>query len=124
MPSKKILVIGDVFVDVDITFQDRLQNVHLGGVFHSARSLSSLGVEYGLMYVSPNYLDKSIEKFSELLNSSFVKKLASVNGSPNVMLIGDKYEAGDQFYSEILRNQYELKLEADDFILPSETSDG
>ncbi|MCK5051933.1 MAG: nucleoside 2-deoxyribosyltransferase [Candidatus Cloacimonetes bacterium] len=108
MQSKRILIVGDVFVDVNVANRNNSQNVHLGGIFHSARAFSVIHSTYGICYTAPPYLESSITKFSEILNCSYRENLATVDGAPNVILIRDRFEAGNQEYSEILRDQYKL----------------
>jgi nucleoside 2-deoxyribosyltransferase len=70
--------------------------------------LCSLGTKYGLLFVGPNYLDRSIYKFANILNCDFIRRIGKIDGAPNIMLIGDRFEAGDQMYNEVLRDQYQL----------------
>jgi nucleoside 2-deoxyribosyltransferase len=96
--ERRILLVGEVFVD-----QHRDHGlIRLGGVFHAARALHACGVNYGVAYVAPSYLDGSCAKFLSELRATFLK-VGDVTGAPNVMQITRSGEAGDQGYDDLLR---------------------
>ena len=65
-------------------------------------------MEYALAYYAPNYLVKDIEKFGiDVLRASNVYCLGNVDKAPNVMLIGQSDESGNQLYENILCRQAE-----------------
>lgn len=107
MQDRKILVVGEVYIDqhLDIT-EDGFSVSRLGGIFHAARSCDALGVEYALAYYAPDYLEKDIEYFGrDVLGAKEVYCLGSVDKSPNVMLVGRSDESGNQLYDNILCKQ-------------------
>lgn len=107
MQDRKILVVGEVYIDqhLDIT-EDGSSVSRLGGVFHAARSCDAFGVEYALAYYAPDYLEKDIEYFGrDVLGAKEVYCLGSVDKSPNVMLVGRSDESGNQLYDNILCKQ-------------------
>jgi len=108
MHDQTILIIGEVFIDTHLDIID--QNgplVRLGGIFHSARACASLGINYALAYYSPDYLDNDINEWSFFLETKGCHKLGTINRSPNVMLVNESREAGDQGYYNILKDQAE-----------------
>lgn len=110
MQTKTILIIGDVFVDTHLDIV--LENgplVRLGGVFHSVRAFSAFDEKFLIGYVSPSYLDKDIENYSIKFNSLYSKKIGDINSSPNLVLINDSKEIGNQGYCNILKDQVSVK---------------
>jgi|LSQX01.1.fsa_nt_gb nucleoside 2-deoxyribosyltransferase len=112
MRSKAVLICGDALVDVHLNLGDvRITpHVQLGGVFHSARTLSAIKQPFGLAFAAPSYLLPSIAEFSSGLGALDAVRLGYVDGAPNVMLIGESTEAGDQGFVEVLREQKRLSL--------------
>ncbi len=106
MCEQRVLIIGEVFVDthLDMT-RDEDPLCRLGGIFHSARAFSALGVEYALAYYAPSYLDKVINKWCCLLSAERCIKIGTIEGAPNVMLVKESKEAGNQGYRNILRKE-------------------
>ena len=102
--KQKVLVIGEVFVDFyfDSTPQ---KTVRLGGIFHAARALSSLEIEFALAYYSPTYLDEEIQKWAKFLNAKESFKLGNIKHAPNVMLISNSKEDASQAYENVLCEQ-------------------
>lgn len=114
MHEQTVLIIGEVFIDTHLDIIDENGPlVRLGGIFHSARAFSSLGVNYALAYYAPDYLDEDINYWSLYLNTIGCHKLGSINKAPNVMLVNESKEAGDQGYYNILKDQAEY-LDIDD----------
>lgn len=107
MCKKRVLVVGEVFVDthLDIIDDHHTPVTRLGGIFHAARAFSALGTEYALAYYAPDYLEQDICRFAALLNAKGAYKLGSIASAPNVMLIRESGEAGDQGYHNILAEQ-------------------
>lgn len=124
MHKRKILIIGEIYVDQHLDIKDNGASVsRLGGIFHAARACDALNVEFALAYYAPSYLVEDIEKFGvEELGASKVYCLGVVDKAPNVMLIGQSDESGNQLYENILCKQaeYIFKLPLlqvfDDFI--------
>ena len=107
--TRRVLVVGEVIVDQHLD----VDVVRLGGVFHSARALSALGVTYGVAYVGPEYLRLSIEEYLGKLGAQVYREVGRTIGSPSVMLIRESTEAGDQGYLEILHKQAEVTWQED-----------
>jgi len=108
MDKQKILIIGEVFVDMHLDIKQNNEPVlRLGGIFHAARAFSALEADYALAYYSPNYLDNDIGEWSLYLNSKGAYKLGNIDRAPNVMLVKESTEAGDQGYINILKDQAE-----------------
>lgn len=101
--EKKLLVVGEVFTDVHL---DHNPIIHrLGGIFHSARALHSVKQQYALAAITPNYLDGYIKKFGQELEANICTIIGEIKDVPNVMLISESTEAGNQGYQEVLREQ-------------------
>lgn len=109
MRKRKILIIGEIYVDHHLDIRENGFCVsRLGGIFHAARSCDALNMEYALAYYAPTYLEKDIEKFGmDILNASNTYCLGNVDKAPNVMLIGQSDESGNQLYENILCKQAE-----------------
>lgn len=106
MSEQLVLVIGEVFVDTHLDIlRCGIPATRLGGIFHAARALSAAGTQYALAYYAPDYLDADIAFYSSFLNSLGCYKLGNINAAPNVMLIRDSPESGDQGYVNILSDQ-------------------
>ncbi len=106
MPNKKILIIGEVFVDQHLDIQHGGKNiVRLGGIFHAIRACSAFNIDYAFAYYAPEYLEQDIEIYSKKLNSMAIYKLGLINRAPNVFLIGESDESGNQLYENILCEQ-------------------
>lgn len=109
MSIKKVLIIGEVFVDTHINLNaDDRHLVRLGGIFHSARSFCAIGIPYVLAYFAPNYLEKDIKYYASILKATNTIKLGEVLKSPNVMIIQEAKEVGDQGYINVLKDQAEI----------------
>mgnify|MGYP000870263491 CR=1 FL=1 len=106
MHKQTVLIIGEVFIDthLDITYE-RGPLVRLGGIFHSARAFSALNVDYMLAYYAPGYLDSDINYWSCILRTKGCFKLGTIESAPNVMLINESKEVGDQKYYNIIKDQ-------------------
>jgi hypothetical protein len=106
MHKQKVLIIGEVFIDTHLDIiAENGPVVRLGGIFHSARAFAALGLNYTLAYYAPDYLDEDINAWSFHLNTMGCYKLGSINKAPNVMLINESQEAGDQGYYNIIKDQ-------------------
>lgn len=106
MSDQFVLIIGEVFVDTHLDIvRCGIPATRLGGIFHAARAFSAVGIQYALAYYAPNYLDTDIKFYSKFLNCRGCYKLGDINAAPNVMLIQDSPETGDQGYINILSDQ-------------------
>jgi nucleoside 2-deoxyribosyltransferase len=99
-PRSKILVVGDVYVDYHV----RKRLARLGGVFHAARSLDAMGVNYAVGYTCPDYLSKQTVKYLDALSAGSRECIGTVEGAPNIILIEDSEESGRQGYEDLLRD--------------------
>lgn len=109
MHKRKILIIGEIYVDQHLDIKENGFSIsRIGGIFHAARSCDALNIEYALAYYAPSYLQKDVEKFGiDILKASNVFCVGTVDKAPNVMLIGQSDESGKQLYENILCEQTE-----------------
>ena len=108
MPEQTVLVIGEVFIDTHLDIIDENGPlVRLGGIFHSARAFAALGLNYTLAYYAPAYLDDDINEWALRLNTRGCYKLGNINRAPNIMLVNESKEAGNQEYYNIIKDQAE-----------------
>ena len=109
MHKRKLLLIGEVYIDHHLDIKENGFSIsRLGGIFHAARSCDALNIEYAFAYYAPSYLTKDIEKFGmNVLRASNAYCLGNVDKAPNVMLIGQSDESGNQLYENILCKQAE-----------------
>ncbi|TEB09363.1 nucleoside 2-deoxyribosyltransferase [Pelotomaculum propionicicum] len=106
MHSQKVLIIGEIFIDTHLDIIDEHGPlVRLGGIFHSARAFSALNVDYVLAYYAPDYLEDDINYWSCVLNTKGCFKLGTIKNAPNVMLVNESKEVGDQGYYNIIKDQ-------------------
>lgn len=111
MLKQKILIIGEIFVDVHLDLFDKGASiVRLGGIFHAIRACSALNIDYAFAYYAPSYLVQDINQYSLKLNSLGAYQLGLIDKSPNVMLIQSSDESGYQGYSNILSQQAEYSV--------------
>ena len=109
MQNKKVLIIGEIFVDMHLDKIERNKSiVRLGGIFHSARGFDAADINYGLAYYAPSYLKNDVDYFSCKLNSKGSYQLGVIDRCPNIMLIAESKEIGDQGYCNILNEQAEI----------------
>lgn len=99
----KICIIGDVIVDVTLTPNNREKKVRLGGIIHAARALWALNADYDLLYFAPQYLLDQINQYADALNVRRATCIGNITGAPNLILINDAAELGDQGYELILK---------------------
>ncbi len=111
MSAAKIVLVGEVVVDV--TLQKPEKKLRLGGILHAARALWALGVEYDLAYFAPAYVDQALDEQARRLGATRLSKIGSIAGSPNIMLIDEPTEAGDQGYDHLLRDAHRATLDED-----------
>ncbi|MDM5351554.1 nucleoside 2-deoxyribosyltransferase [Lysinibacillus sphaericus] len=108
--EKKFLLIGEVYTDVHLDNENMLR---LGGIFHSARTFNAIKQNYSLAAIAPGYLNGSIHFFGEQLGANACSIIGETVGSPNVLLIKDSYETGQQGYEDILREQAQVNVNLD-----------
>ena len=83
----------------------------LGGVFHAARALCALSLNYSIAFFAPQYLISSVESFSNRLNAFSCYCMGIINGSPNTMIDVSPTEAGDMGYVNPLCEQVDYSDE-------------
>ncbi|MDM1521512.1 nucleoside 2-deoxyribosyltransferase [Myroides odoratimimus] len=102
-----ITLLGDIIVDVSLKDNDTDIKMRLGGIVHSARALWAIDNEYEMAYISPTYLDTRIEDFMITLGNPLLVKVATTSNSPNIILINEVKEVGNQGYELLLREKIE-----------------
>lgn len=114
MKSKMhFLIIGDVFTDFHLN--SCINELCLGGVFHSARAFSVLGKKYYLGVFYSDYQRNAILEFSPRLNCQGLIFLGKYINRPNTMIVQDSCEAGNQGYRNILYAQKEIEYSLNTF---------
>jgi len=104
----KICIIGDIIVDYSINAD--IDKMRLGGIFHAGRGAWALDEDYELVYFAPEYLDGLIDDFTSKHNGS-VLKIGNIIGAPNIILIKESKEIGNQGYELILRKERKYYFE-------------
>lgn len=108
MQNRRLLIIGEVFVDFHLDIKHNEQEIlRLGGIFHAMRASAALDIEYACAFYAPSYLYKDIEKYSQVLKAKSVNQLGEIDKAPNVFLINGSDESGKQSYTNILSGQTE-----------------
>ena len=108
--STDLLIIGEVFVDFTLPNATAESKLRLGGIVHAARGLWAVDQSFAVAAVCPAYLVDNARKYLEHLGCREFVWLADVEGSPNVMAIGDPTEIADQGYQDILRDEKSVKF--------------
>ena len=103
--DSKICLIGEVIVDVSLVSAEQDKKMRLGGIIHAARTLWAMGIEYDLLYISPDYLSEQIEEYAQRHGASSTIKIGTVIGAPNIILMSEPTEAGDQGYELLSKQQ-------------------
>jgi len=104
-----ICLIGDVFIDVTLKNAEAATKLRLGGIIHSARALWALNIAYDVGFFGPSYLDDQVIAYLKHHGANNIYKLGDVIGTPNVMLIEESKEVGDQGYEFLLRDEFSIK---------------
>ncbi|MBB5644892.1 nucleoside 2-deoxyribosyltransferase [Pedobacter cryoconitis] len=107
----KVLLIGDIVIDVTLKSQTSNLKLRLGGIVHAARSLWALNIPYSVGYFSPSFLNDQISHFLVGHGCSEVFKLGDVIGAPYVFLIEDVKEIGNQGYEFLLRDEVKINYD-------------
>lgn len=108
-----ILLVGNVLVDVFNLPGDAEKRLRFGGITHAARVLWGLGVEYNVAYMAPTYLHSELEKYLSSHGAGLISCVGEVMNSPNIILIDEPTEAGDQGYEVLLREIKNVTLRID-----------
>lgn len=106
-----ICLVGQAFVDVTLPQAGEPYKMRLGGILHAARGLWGIGVPYVLSYVAPSYLATQVERYAAAHGAVAAGCIGEVDGSPNVMLIGEVKEAGNQQYEYLLRDEHRCRFD-------------
>ncbi|MGL1933139.1 MAG: nucleoside 2-deoxyribosyltransferase [Desulfotalea sp.] len=111
--KKKILLVGNVLIDIYQLQDDIEKRLRFGGITHAARALWCIDSEYHAAYIAPSYIEQDINKY--LSHHGCVKAtcIGEIFGCPNTILIGDATEAGDQGYDIFLRDHKTVTLDND-----------
>lgn len=121
--GRGIVLVGEVVVDVTLMQQGTEDKLRLGGVFHAARALWAIGADYKIAYFAPSYLDALTIEHAARHGSTVTTKIGEITGTPNVMLIREATEAGNQGYEHLLRDEYKTTFDSHRLQLLSETAD-
>ena len=98
MTTPHVCLIGQFIVDVTLPSHGNPYKLRAGGIMHAARALWAIDVPYSLCYCAPDYLTSQIVDNAEQYCAAKVQRFGVVTGCPNVMLIGEPKEAGEQGY--------------------------
>jgi hypothetical protein len=104
------LLVGEVFVDVNITPSGTENKLRLGGVAHAARGFWALGERFRAAVVIPSYLEGIVGAYFKELGCINLAVIGEVKGAPNVILIFDPTEVADQKYETLPRNEKSVQL--------------
>lgn len=120
-----LCLIGDIVVDVTLKTVDTPLKLRLGGIVHAARALWAMNITYDIAYFAPAYLDNEIHQYLTHHGCGAVIKLGNITGAPNVFLIGEAKEIGDQGYEFLLRDHivYETYQEGIDRLVAASYKD-
>jgi nucleoside 2-deoxyribosyltransferase len=80
---------------------------------HAASGLWAIGCPFTLCYMAPEYLDKHIISHAKEFGCSKVEKIGNVIGAPNVIIVGEPKEYGNQRYEYLLREEHKIKFDLD-----------
>lgn len=80
--------------------------MRLGGVFHAARAAWAVKANYELALISPSYLHGQAADYAKQHGASDINVIGTVEGAPNVIIIGEAKEVGFQGYELLLRDEY------------------
>lgn len=111
----KICLVGDILVDITLRNKKEDLKMRLGGIAHSARCLWAINNDYEIAYISPSYLDSKVNDFFEHHGQPKIFKAAETLNAPNLILIEEAREVGNQGYDLILREENEYKYNDIDF---------
>lgn len=108
---RPVCLIGQAFVDVTLPQAGDPYKMRLGGILHAARALWGIGVPYVLAYAAPMYLTQQVEAYALAHGAVAAACVGEVDGSPNVMIIGEVKEAGNQGYEYLLRDEHRCRFD-------------
>ena len=113
MTIPHVCLIGQFIVDVTLPSHGNPYKLRAGGIMHAARALWAIDVSYSLCYCAPDYLTSQIADNAKQYRAARVQRLGAVTGCPNVMLIGEPREVGEQGYEFLLRDAHECQTNAE-----------
>lgn len=106
MNEFEILLVGDIVVDISLkNTSNSTYKLRFGGIIHAARCLWALDIPFSVGYFAPEYLDNQITNYLDSLECKQSFKLGNITGAPNIFLIEDVKETGDQGYDFLLRDE-------------------
>lgn len=108
-----ILLLGDVLTDISLGHNKSEDKMRLGGIIHAARALWALGVEYGVAYFAPKYMDDHIIEGLKEYKCKEIIKLGDVIDNPYIILIKEARELGNQGYDFLYRDSTNIKYKED-----------
>jgi nucleoside 2-deoxyribosyltransferase len=114
IPANVPLLIGEVFVDFTLATAAADSKLRLGGIVHAARAFWALDVPFRVGAILPAYLEETVRVYLESLGCVAFEVFGDVLGAPNVTIIGDQREVGDQQYETLLREEHKVELRAFD----------
>jgi nucleoside 2-deoxyribosyltransferase len=115
MTGRRIVLLGEVVVDVTHQTPFTQTKLRMGGVLHGARALWAIGAEYEIAHYCPTYVEKAVQEHAKIHRALRATKVGDISGCPNVMLIDEPTEAGSQFYEHLLREEAIFVFDADKF---------
>jgi nucleoside 2-deoxyribosyltransferase len=107
----EICLVGDILLDVSLKTEHTKLKMRLGGIVHAARGLWALGIKFSIGYFSPNYLDEHIKFYLNELGCQKYIKLGTYLKCPNIMLIKEVKEIGDQGYEFLFHEHTDLEYD-------------
>ena len=116
-----IMIIGDIVVDITLKNSAEPYRLRLGGITHAARGAWALGSKYDIGFFAPRYLDDNIKDYFLKHGCETQIKLGEVSGAPNVFLIAEVKEVGDQGYEFLLRDHIEISYFKEPIRIGAET---
>jgi nucleoside 2-deoxyribosyltransferase len=115
MIGSRVLLVGELVVDVTLQTISAPTKVRIGGVYHAVRGAWACGAQIELAYFSPAYLDSEAENMAKAHGLSRATKIGNILGTPNVMLIAEPTEAGSQGYEHLLSEHSQFTFEEAQF---------
>ncbi|MCA9803213.1 MAG: nucleoside 2-deoxyribosyltransferase [Cyanobacteria bacterium HKST-UBA02] len=106
--ADEVLLLGEVYVDFSLGEHDGPVKMRLGGLTHAARGLWACDIPYSVAAVCPSYLIADAQEY--LMNHGCVEfsVIGVIEGAPNVVVIRDAREVGNQGYEDLLRDRRRL----------------
>lgn len=113
MAQNVILLVGEICIDFTLATATSPVKMRLGGIVHPARGLWAAGVPYAVAAVCPSYLKEEAEKYLKSHGCVEFCLVGIIDGSPNVIAIGDVREVGHQGYEALLRESKKVTEDPD-----------